>query len=177
MSQPNDQKSHKSKNVAPGKKTGIKPTAKEHLKRVRQVADLLAQGWRTSQITEAICKEYGVHWNTVTNYLRQARELLLESEGKDRRQARGEAIGFYESIIRDPGASRRDKIKARERLDEIYGIDAPRRLEHSGPEGKPVQVEGVGKGIDMDHVHDFLRDYYSRTPAKLEAGRNGQQKT
>gem|GEM_PF-4399833 len=52
------------------------------------------------------------------------RAVIINRESRDPDEERCQAIALYESIIRDAEADPRDRIKAQERLDRIYGIEA-----------------------------------------------------
>src|SRR5438477_9045702 len=103
---------HKSRNTGPGKPTGVKTTAKQVTQRIRQAADLLCSGYRRSQITESMCKEYGVSWQMVSIYLRRARELLIEESGRPKQEHVAEVLGEYQQILRSKEAGHGDKLQA-----------------------------------------------------------------
>lgn len=50
-----------------------------------------------------------------------------------------------------------------DRRCRLLGLDAPAKQELSGPDGGPIEVEGVGitQGLDMEHLDSLLRDHYN----------------
>ncbi len=72
-----------------------------------------------------------------------------------------ESVEFYRDIATDPTSEPRDKIKARERIDKLLGLDAPVRTEHSGVDGGPIQIEqliAASELTEMD-VQRALAEY------------------
>ena len=134
-------KRHASKNTAPGKATGIKPTAREIEKRVDECVDLLTGGRRKHEIVDRFHRRYGVGWRTTARYLARARGEMLNRLQKPREEFRAESLSFYESLIAAKASTIREKLLARQQIDELLGLNAPRRTEMSGPEGKPIPVE------------------------------------
>lgn len=123
------------------KKAYVKATNDEIERRVEETAFLLAAGSTKSDLHQAIGQKYNLHWRTVDIYIARARAFLLKQANKTRDEVRADAVNFYESILKNPTSTTRERLQARTRLDEIYGIDAPRRTELSGPDGKPMQVQ------------------------------------
>lgn len=146
-SQPKPKPDHHSSNTGPGRASGIKPTAKEVIKRIRQAAELICSGHRRSQIIEAMCSEYGVAWQTVQEYCRRARELLIEESGKPKHEHVAEVLGEYQVLLRD--ADHGNKLHALKGKRELLGLDQPKKTEISGPAGGKIELEHkVGKPID-----------------------------
>lgn len=157
----NPKPDHHSRNTSPGKASGIKPTAKEVTKRIRQAADLICSGYRRTQIVDVMCTEYGVAWQTVQEYCRRARELLLEESGKPKEEHRAEVLGEYQVVLRDKEAAHSDKLQALKGKREMLGLDAPKRAEISTPEGGKVALEvKTQKDVDYDALGQVARDLF-----------------
>lgn len=153
---------HHSRNVRPGKATGIKPTAKDYGKRVQQCIELLALRRTRHEIIAAMTAEYGVHWQTVDRYLLRAREVMLERSQRPKRDHIADAFSLYENVIKDPMATRKERLQAQDGLNDLLGLRAPRRTEISGPDEGPIEIEGgVTEGLDLDHLDDLLRQHYN----------------
>jgi hypothetical protein len=60
---------------------------------------------------------------TCENCIARGRVLLLEWSNKDPKEHQIEAVGFYTSVIQHPGTTMLEKMRARERLDALYGLD------------------------------------------------------
>lgn len=102
----------------------------EQAKRDRKPSD---QGYYT----------YDLDWRTIDAYISRAKEQIVHASNKTRDQAKQEAVAFYEGVIRDPGSSELARHKARERLDDIYGVDAPKQFRITTPPGQPLQTEDL----------------------------------
>jgi hypothetical protein len=120
--------------IRPGQTTPYrKATNAEIGRRIEHTAVLLANGYTKTEIHAALKEKFGLHWSTVERmYMPRAREVLLKAADKTREEVRGEAVWFYRQILRNPRARVCEQIQARRRIDDIYGIDAPRRTEQVG---------------------------------------------
>ncbi len=75
------------------------------------------------------------------NILARAREILLEADGKSRKELRNESRRFYEGVIADSETQRAVKVRAQEALDKLYGLPIT-RVVHSGTgEGGAIKTE------------------------------------
>jgi len=117
-----------------------KPTNRELADRVDFVARLMAKGRTKTEIHRATEERYGVGWRTSDRYMARVRDDWGRHARSDVAAVRAESIQVYEEIMRDPKASAQARIKARERIDLLFGADAPKRFEHSGPDGLPIPV-------------------------------------
>jgi hypothetical protein len=113
-------------------------TLQEQQQRVEKAKHLLSHGASRFQIHRVFTDKYKVVWQTAERYMRQARLELLAEEGKSRSEVRAEAIAFYKSIIIDRHSTRMEQMKARQRLDDIFGIDAPLQHRVGDPNGNAI---------------------------------------
>lgn len=127
---------HKEKPAKPARR---KTTRLEYDERVDFVLSLMVRCATRGQIHQACRERYGTVWRTADRYVSRAKEQMAKNATVNREQMRAESLAVYESIIRGP-ASPSAKIRARERIDQLFGLEAPRRSEISGPEGGPVAV-------------------------------------
>jgi len=142
-----------------------KSTLAETDERIELARTLLSNGATRYTLHKAMREQYGVVWQTAERYMRRARELLLLEAGKDKAEARSDAIGFYTRQLMNVEASVMERIKARTRLDEIFGIDAPRRQEVSGPEGGHIKVEHkVKEGFDFEAYSKLCDSFFGPAP-------------
>ncbi len=88
-------------------------------------------------------KRWRCHWKTVDNIFARARKEMMERLGRPKEVFRCESLSFYEAKMTDSKATVTEQIRARQRVDELLGLDAPKqvRTELSGPHGAPVAVE------------------------------------
>jgi hypothetical protein len=122
-----------------------KPIKTEMDARLAATTKLLLQGKSDGEVKRIIAEQFQISPRTVERYLRHARGEMVESTGKDLDVLRKEAIAVYQAIIDDPEAENRDRIRARERVDRLLGLEIhlPRKVEVSGPDGTPIQSQGV----------------------------------
>lgn len=113
-----------------------KPTKEEQKQIEKEVFELLTKGVYKEQVKTIIADTWGLQRRSVERYISHARKLMREAAGKDDDEHRSDAYSFYTSVLSDPDASHRDKIKARERIDKLYGLDKPTVVH-----GKNVNVE------------------------------------
>lgn len=116
-----------------------------------QCVEWVAIGLHMGEIKTKGAEDWGVSRRTVEAYARRARARVAQALGKTREQHQGEGLAFYRMIIQDKQADVRDRLMARKRIDEMLGLDEPRRTELSGPNGTPLQH-------DHREVGDTLRN-------------------
>lgn len=74
----------------------------------------------------------------------RARATLRAKAGKTKKRHVCDSYSLYVSIIRDPGASLREKMDAQTRIDVLLGLAAPQQHRHAGVAGAPpVRQAGV----------------------------------
>lgn len=122
------------------------------------------------QLHAEFCKRWGVHWKTVDRAMGRAREEIMQRLGRTKEQFRAESLAFYEAKTADPKASVADQVKARHRVDDLLGLDAPKKQEISGPKGSPIELEHkIGKPIDYGRMEGLAKNLFG-VP---DADRNG----
>jgi hypothetical protein len=102
-----------------------KPDKKQHFLRIREVARLLCDGNSQYWIKKVICEKYQVHPRTVMNYIRHARNAMMECMQVTKREMRGRALEFYFRCMQDTEIQIGDKIKVQTRIDKILGLEEP----------------------------------------------------
>jgi hypothetical protein len=88
---------------------------------------MLVAGSRWGAIKHSIATTYGLSRKSVVHYLLRARRVYREESGIDLAEQRFLAFAFWDSIIRDPAASLRQKMKAMNRIVRMAGLSLPRR--------------------------------------------------
>jgi len=117
------------------------------MQRVKRCVDLLVNGTYKHEIKRQLKVEYGVSTGTVERYLHRARTILVTELEKDRSFARGESLSFYRKILEDPMADPELKLKARERIDKLLGLNEP-TLVHQHVSG------GTHDKLTVEYVND-----------------------
>lgn len=123
-------------------RTVHKPDDEEMEERVEFMSKLMALDLRKGHLRREFQKQYGpVSHQTLSRYESRARARNLESLNRPKPEWVSESIEYYREIAQDPATEPRDRIKARERIDKLLGLEAPARTEHSGVDGGPIQIE------------------------------------
>lgn len=121
---------------APLKRKAIKPTQEEIQEREDLMYELLSRTILKSQIKKQFRKKYGdVSPRTIDRYLSRARARQLAEAGTSKDEMRAESRAFYEAMARDPQSDPRSKLIARERIDRLFGLDAPQKTALTDPSG------------------------------------------
>ncbi len=123
-----------------GKGYGLRPKDAVIRERIAEMIGLLARSpaVHISSLHNLFCAKWNCHWMTVNRILIRARREMTERLNRSKEVFRVESLAFYEAIAVDPNATAGEKIRARERVDKLFGLDAPVRAEVSGPEGAPI---------------------------------------
>ena len=111
---------------------------------------LMSVGCRDGEIKRTLAERYKVKPRTVEDYIAEGRRRLRSHIEMSKSDLQAESVAFYQSVLRDTKASKRDRLYARKRIDELLGLEAPQRLEHSGPEGGPLQHQLSDEPIEPD---------------------------
>ncbi len=122
---------------------GSKPSALQMEQRITEVEMLLSLGSRRTQIHAAMEAKYNIDWRTTDRYMSRARANLVKRSQKPKEEHCLDSFNFYQAIALNSAARPSDRITARKRIDELFGLDAPRRTEISGPEGSPIAFGDV----------------------------------
>lgn len=118
------------------------PTQDEIEERTEFVMELEAQYMHEGQIKRMFREKYGdVSHVTINDYRLRARARMKESANVKPSDVAERAMAFYKAVIRDPCSTVTERIKAQERMDKIFGIEAPSRSELSGVNGGAIQIE------------------------------------
>lgn len=108
----------------------------------RVAAELLARRLTKGTIKLALAQQFKLGPRSIETVLARVREAAIANFQRPKAEHQGEAIAFYETVIRDPKAKNADKIRAQERIDWLLGLSAQFRtsVELSGPDGQAIQV-------------------------------------
>ena len=123
-----------------GKGYGKRPKDAVIKERIAEMIGLLARSpaVHISALHAVFCAKWNCHYLTVNRMLIRARREMTERLHRSKEVFRVESLAFYEAIAVDPNATAGEKIRARERVDRLFGLDAPMKTEVSGPEGGPI---------------------------------------
>jgi len=142
-----------------------KPTQDEIEERTEFVMELEAQYMHEGQIKRMFREKYGdVSHVTINDYRLRARARMKESANVKPSDVAERAMAFYQAVIRDPCSTVTERIKAQERMDKIFGIEAPSRSELSDVNGGAIQIEQLIAGSEL--TPDDVRRALAQTVVK-----------
>lgn len=82
------------------------------------------------------------HWKTVDNIIARARGEIRKRLDRSKQDFQSESLAFYEAKANDPKATVGEQIRARQRIDELLGLDAPKQMRVAGAmNAPPISVE------------------------------------
>ncbi len=104
-------------------------------RRIAVTLDLLTQGKATGDIKRALNQRFKVKHRQANTYIARARQQLLEEIGIERSELVAKHYGIYMRAISDPRATIRDQLAAVKAADELLGLQAPRKVAPTSPDG------------------------------------------
>lgn len=120
--------------IRPGNKVPFhKSTFAEVEHRVAHTEGLLRAGFHAPyELKQKLMKKFGVGYRMATDYITRARERLLTRLDQVKREHRADSFAFYEGQTMNPRATPSERIRARERIDKLLGLEAPTQVEYTG---------------------------------------------
>lgn len=100
----------------------------EFAQRIEFAALLLGRDVPSSQAKQQLVAKYSVTVRMAEIYIAQARDLLVEWSGRTREEHFLESVSFWKSVVQAPGSSMADRMRAREKLDELYHLAKAREV-------------------------------------------------
>lgn len=128
---------------------------------VRLIKKMIGLGRFTSEIKTAISAEYGLSRHSVTRYVNRARREMREFLEQDLDQHRADSYFFYRSIIEHPDASNHERIRARERIDKIMGLEIPSKYQLNQDFNKSIEEIENMSDEELDTYYNKLKKKYS----------------
>jgi hypothetical protein len=158
-------------------KQGRPPTITEEL--IPLVAKMLACDFRTWEIKQALrekTQKPDLSARSCQTAIRKAQTLLAVEWGKTPEEHKRTSLHFYAELARDESTPAAVRIKARERIDRIMGLEAPSIVRHGGEAGNPVVTETTTKHqFDHSQFAKLFGDFASRN-GERPPGSNGHGK-
>lgn len=138
------------------KKRAKKPTPEEKNTRIEFARNLLGQAKYPSEIKRALSEEFGITTRSAERYITDAVKQVREGIERSDIDLVSEAISVYQEIIRSKDSTDRDKIRARERIDKILGLEAPTRVAISNDYRDKLKELGIDPAKAVDDVSAAL---------------------
>lgn len=130
--------------------------------RIETARKLIGRGLYQGEIKRALANQFDVSTRTAERYITKAKREIRESVEKSDSDLIAESLEFYTSILRDRDASHRDKIKARERMDKILGIEVTRHAISMNYKEKLEEL-GVDPEAAMTDMREAIADALQNT--------------
>ena len=130
-------------------------------KRVAEAITALSNKPTVSKTTlhRELGERWGVHWKTVDRIVGRARKEMLARLQRPKEEFRCDSLAFYEAQCNSPKASVAEKVRARQRIDELLGLDEPQRREITGGNGSPliptINIESPFRGLSLDMLKEM----------------------
>lgn len=123
---------------APPSAAPIKPTKAEHAQRVNLCRQMVGQAYHDGEIKRLVSQKYNISPRSVERYIKRARDQIIAELGIPKVELRAQSAEFYRSVAHDAKQKTRDRLRARERIDKLYGLDSPIMVSPTDPEGGPL---------------------------------------
>ncbi len=150
-------KNKRHRNWSESHTNGRKSTAEEVVNRIHEVADMICEGYKRGQIAETMNKKYGISARQTGDYASRAKALILQEVGRPKDEHRAESFAYFQNMSHDKDAPANVRLRARELIGNLLGLDAPKRAEISGPEGGKIEIE---QKVKQDFNHDEYREAF-----------------
>lgn len=138
--------------IRPGQRKPFrKATARQIQERIEFVADLIVKEKTRCEIHRAVKRRYNVEYlNCDLIYVKRAREWLRERCNITAAQAKSKGLNVLVDVLRTGNNS--ERLKAERRLAEVFGYDAPRRMEVTGKDGEPLLKERPFRNVPTEEL-------------------------
>ena len=121
-----------------------KATKAQNLQRMRVVYEMLLSDTPRPDVLQYAAKNWGIATRTTDMLIRKANNLIIEEANRMRENTLEKHLA-QRALIRHKALKDGDKRLAFDVLKDetkLLGLYAPTKLEHTGPEGGPVQTVG-----------------------------------
>ena len=111
--------------------------------RVQWIENLLVtETLLKSELKKRVRERYGIqNPRTIEEYITRARERLMTRLMRTKDEHRLESLSFYEGMLHSTATTPTEKIRARERIDKLLGLEQPMQIQaelSTKPMGVPV---------------------------------------
>ncbi|QDV21102.1 hypothetical protein Pan153_57840 [Gimesia panareensis] len=126
---------------------------------VRLIQKMIGLGKFTSEIKTAIAARYNLSRRSATRYLHRARHEMQEFVERDDDLHRTESFYFYLSVIENPDSTGNQRLRARERIDRIMGIELPNQYHQKRKFSKSVEeIKSLSDEEFQAYYDKLMRD-------------------
>lgn len=141
---------------SPKKRTHHPRTTKEEFRqRTRMVMLLIIEGRTKSYIKNFFKMKFQLRFRQIERYIRAARAQLVTLVNEDPQFLIAQSLGFYFSMMQDENVHPREKIKAREKADELLGLKSPIKIARTNSKGEDPLGKEI-KGLSTDDIKTLI---------------------
>ena len=125
-------------------------TSKEELQfRHSQVAQWISLSKHKSEVKKLAYAAWGIKARTFENYYTAAYKILAAKAETTPDEQFQQSVRFYEHVIANDATEYKDKISARKALDELLGIQKPRKTSQVGANGQVIDPVSGGNVVNL----------------------------
>jgi hypothetical protein len=136
------EKTYKNKAGAKAPKGPREKIERDTEERIEFVQNCLARYVLKSEIKKAVRQKFGeVSHQSIENYLSRARARILAGVNSTREELKAESVAFYRAVLSDPNSTTMERLKAQQRLDNVFGINAPVKVAQTDTDGKDISPD------------------------------------
>lgn len=147
-------------------------THKSFEERIEVARKLLSARMRHGDVKRYLKNTYGVATRQAETYIARARKLMREETGRPKDEHVADSYAFYCSVIADPNASHKDKLRAQELLDKLLGLPVPFRIAQTDSKGNDLTPDAAR--AEFDRIAAILRERARVAEAQPGHGQNGR---
>jgi hypothetical protein len=117
------------------KKPYYKCTAEQKEERVEFVASMITRRFFTSEIKKAVRLKFNIEFRQCAEYIACAKKLLAKQSQMSKEDAKSIGVNVLLDVLRT--GTPHDRISAVRTLADIFGYNAPTKIEHSSDPTAP----------------------------------------
>tara|TARA_R110002111_G_scaffold254461_2_gene320102 strand:- start:2887 stop:3387 length:501 start_codon:yes stop_codon:yes gene_type:complete len=133
---------------------------------LRLVKKMLGMGKLPSEIKQAIAREFHLSTRSVERYMRRARREMIQHMEMHVKEHRSEAFYFYHQLMNEPKANLLVRLRARERIDKLMGLDLPYSARREEPQVDLTTAQI--QGMNDDELESTYEKIMTQDPSVIQ---------
>jgi hypothetical protein len=131
----------------------MKVTREVFERRLKLTVDLMARGHYRGEIKKAIMKAEGIGRGTADDYLRRAKQYLLDELGYSSSELKSHSIAWYRKIVTDERVPMEIRMQARARMDKLFGLEAALRIDQNVQQN--IDINATVRHVEIKYENDW----------------------
>lgn len=157
-----------SKPRKPRRQQAGKATREEKDLRVKLAIEMLSRNMYHGEIKRALAAKFGIAPRTVEKYLRRARNEIAAAVSVSIPDMRALQAERYRRLLdQHPGARLGEKVRCLERLDKLFGLEAPVQTPHTSDDFQ--HRADIRSLVDALTASPEIVEFYRQQAAKDDA--------